>query len=129
MGINLETLLHTELADGFDALSKVKKGSDEYTKMVDGQTKLLDKVIELDKLNIEHDLEIESRKFENDLKLAQFKEDRIDRWVKNILTGLGIAIPAGCTIWGVLKSLKFEETGTVTTTAGRSLFPKLFSKK
>lgn len=129
MGINLETLLHTELADGFDALAKVDKGSESYIKLVDGQTKLLDKAIELDKLNIEHEKEMESRKFENDLKLAQFKEERMDRWVKNILTGLGIAIPAGCTIWGVITSLKFEENGTVTTMAGRGLFQKLLPKK
>lgn len=128
MGIKLESLLHTEMADEFDALSKMDKGSEPHKTMVDGLVKLLDKAIEIDKLNNEHEEKIREQKFENDLKLKQFEEDKKDRLIKNCLTGAGILLPLGVTIWGTLKSIKFEETGTITTIMGRGFIQKLLPK-
>ena len=131
MGISLETLLHTEMANEFDSLDEMRHelGSEKHTKAVDGLTKLMREAIEIDRLNNEHELKIKELEFENNLKLKEFEEDKKDRLIKNWLTGAGIVLPLGATIWGVLKSLKFEETGTVTTIMGRGLFQKLLPKK
>ena len=129
MSISLESLLHAEMANEFDALERMEVGSELYTKTVDGLAKLMDRAIEIDKLNSEHEREIESREFDKDLRLKEFEEERRDRLIKNWLTGAGIVLPLGATIWGILKSLKFEETGTVTTIMGRGLFQKLLPKK
>lgn len=129
MGISLETLLHTEMANEFDKLEGMEVGSDKYIKTVDGLTKLMDRAIKIDELNEVHERELESREFEKSLKLKEFEEGKRDRLIKNCLTGAGIILPLGATIWGVLKSLKFEETGTVTTIMGRGLFQKLLPKK
>ena len=56
------------------------------------------------------------------------EEEKKDRLIKNILTGAGIIIPLGVTVWGTLKTLKFEEEGTVTTLMGRGFINKLFPK-
>ena len=129
MDNKLEKLLHEEMEFEFDKLTNMDAGSEQYKVTVDGLTKLMDRAIEIDKLNIEHEKETETRKFENDLKIKEFEEEKKDRLVKNCLTGAGIVLPLVGTVWGVLKSLKFEETGTVTTIMGRGLFQKLLPKK
>lgn len=128
MSISLETLLHTEMANEFDSLEKMEVGSEEYIKTVDGLTKLMDRAIKIDELNNEHELETDSKEFEKSLKLKEFEEDKRDRLIKNCIGAAGIVLPLGATIWGILKSLKFEETGTVTTIMGRGLFQKLIPK-
>jgi len=129
MDNKLEKLLHEEMEFEFDKLTNMDAGSEQYKVTVDGLTKLMDRAIEIDKLNIEHEKETETRKFENDLKIKEFEEEKKDRLVKNCLTGAGIVLPFAGTVWGVLKSLKFEETGTVTTIMGRGLLQKLLPKK
>ena len=56
-------------------------------------------------------------------------EDRMDRWVKNILTGVGIVSSTALAVWGTLKSFEFEKEGTVTTIMGRGWVNRLFGKK
>lgn len=126
---DIEQLLDKELVSEIEGLGSLELGSDDYAVTADNVSKLLAKSIELKKLEIEADDKIKTREFEQDLKFQQMKEDKKDRLWKNILTALGIAIPAGCGIWGVLKSLKFEETGTVTSMSGRQLFNSLFKFK
>ena len=117
----IENLLEVEIEDEFDKLSTMDKGSDEYKATVDGLAKLLDRSIEYDKLRDERDKAKQ--------QTVQFEEEKKDRLIKNILTGAGVVIPAVLTVWGTLKSLKFEETGTVTTIMGRGFINKLLPKK
>lgn len=127
--MEIEELLDGEIQQEFSTLKKMGMGTEEYKTSVDGLTKLLDRAIEMKKIDIEEDDRIETREFENDLKLKQMKDDKIDRWVKNGLTVLGIAVPTAVTIWGTLKSFKFEEEGTITTIMGRGFINKLLPKK
>lgn len=127
--MEIEELLDEEIQQEFSTLKKMGMGTEEYKTSVDGLTKLLDRAIEMKKIDIEEDDRIETREFENDLKLKQMKDDKIDRWVKNGLTVLGIAVPTAVTIWGTLKSFKFEEEGTITTIMGRGFINKLLPKK
>ena len=127
--MEIEELLDEEIQQEFSTLKKMGMGTEEYKTSVDGLTKLLDRAIEMKKIDIEEDDRIETREFENDLKLKQMKDDKIDRWIKNGLTALGIAVPTAVTIWGTLKSFKFEEEGTITTIMGRGFINKLLPKK
>lgn len=138
--MSIETKLYVEIDEEFEALSKIEVGSDTYRTTVDGITKLMDRAIELEKLNkeqeekakthkFESDLKERQTEFENGLKIRQMEEDKRDRLVKNCLAGAGIAIPALLTIWGTIKSIKFEETGTITTLMGRGFIQKLLPKK
>jgi hypothetical protein len=116
--MNIETLLFKEIQDEFGELRKQQVGSDEYKSGVDGITKLMDRAIEIEKLNIEVEQKEKDR-----------KEERKDRVVKNCLTASGIVLPILVTIWGTVKSLRFEETGSVTTIMGRGFVNKLLPKK
>lgn len=112
--MNIETLLHKEIKAELEELEKTQVGSDARTKGVDGVAKLVDRAIEMEKLNLEHEKK---------------EEDRKDRFIRNCISIGGIVLPIVVTIWGTVKTLKFEETGTVTTIMGRGFINKLLPKK
>lgn len=126
---NIETLLHEEIQDGFDALSRMERGTEIHKTTVDEVAKLFDKAIEIEKLEIEAKDKAKAREIEASLKRAQMEEDRKDRRVKNGIAVGGIVLPLAVTIWGTFKTLKFEEEGTVTTMMGRGFINKLIPKK
>ena len=126
---NIETLLHEEIQDGFDALSKMERGTEIHKTTVDEVAKLFDKAIEIEKIEIEAKDKAKAREIEASLKRAQMEEDRKDRRFKNGIAIGGIVLPLAVTIWGTFKTLKFEEEGTVTTMMGRGFINKLIPKK
>lgn len=125
----LETLLHEEIHGEFEELGKLEVGTDRYKTAVECLTKLCDRAIELEKLKTEKELKQDQQNVDAELRAEQLKEDHTDRIVKNGLTAAGIIIPSVITIWGTLKSIKFEETGTITTIMGRGFIQKLLPKK
>ena len=126
---NIETLLHEEIQDGFDALSKMERGTETHKTTVDEVAKLFDKAIEIEKIEVEAKEKAKAREIEASLKRAQMEEDRKDRRVKNGIAVGGIVLPLAVTIWGTFKTFRFEETGTVTTIMGRGFINKLIPKK
>ena len=127
--MNIEHLLNSEIEDEFENLKEMVLGSDEYTATVDGLTKLVDRAIEIDKIHAENDARFDDREIDTELKLQQMEDDRKDRKVRNYISIAGIVIPTAVTIWGTLKSFKFEEEGTITTIMGRGFIQKLLPKK
>ena len=123
-----ETLLHEEIESEFKELKKLEAGSEKYKLAVDGLTKLVDRAIEIDKLNDSAEDRREARDSDMEIKQQQLHEDVKDRKVRNGIAIAGIIIPTAVTIWGTLKSLKFEETGTITTNAGRNFISRIFKK-
>ena len=126
---SIRELLDEEIQVEFEKLSKLEVGSESHKAAVDGLTKLVDRAVEIDKTEMENATKIEAQNIENDLKALQIKEDNRDRWVRNGIAIAGIVIPSVITVWGTLKSFKFEETGTVTTILGRGFINKLLPKK
>ena len=126
---NIETLLHEEIQDGFDALSRMERGTEIHKTTVDEVAKLFDKAIEIEKIEVEAKERAKAREIEASLKKAQMEEDRKDRRFKNGIAVGGIVLPLAVTIWGTFKTLKFEEEGTVTTIMGRGFINKLIPKK
>ena len=127
--MGIETLLNEEIQAEFNALKDIEMGSDKYKTTVDSLTKLCDRAIEMRKHEVEMDIKSEQYNADYVLKEQQAKDEKRDRIVKNCLTGAGIIIPTVATIWGTLKSIKFEETGTITTIMGRGFIQKLLPKK
>ena len=126
--MKIENMLREEIQTEIKELGELELGSEQYKSTVDGVTKLMDRVIEMEKIDIERQERIDAREEENQIKMAEMNEERKDRIIKYILSAAGIIIPVGVTIWGTKVSLKFEETGTLTTTAGRNFINKLFKK-
>lgn len=127
--MSIKTKLHIEIDEGFDKINEMEIGTDQHKAAVDEIVKLMDRAIELEK--VENEAEDKKKTRENDkaLRLKQMEDENKDRLVRNCLTGASILSGIGVTVWGALKSWKFEETGTITSTAGRKFINNLFSKK
>ena len=123
--MGIKEALYQEIEDEFQVLSEIKVGTDEYKSSVDGLTKLLDRAIEIEK----HEAEMKEREAERIAKNIQVAEEQKDRVVKNYISAGGVVLPLLVTIWGTLKSFKFEQDGTVTTIMGRGFINKLLPKK
>lgn len=120
-------MLQDEIENELEELGKMEIGSEQYKVTVEGLTKLIDRSIEIDKINFEMDDKIEDRETDLEVKNKQIEEDKKDRRIRNGISIASLAIPAIITVWGTLKTLKFEEEGTVTTLAGRAHIQKMFN--
>lgn len=116
--MSMTTKLHVEIDDRFDDLAKLDPTSKEYSAAVDSVTKLMDRAIEIERL--------ESSETQNE---KQMKEDHKSRLIKNCIDVGSIVLPLAVTIWGARASFKFEENGTITTGVGRKFMDKLISKR
>ena len=126
--MRIEHLLKEEIEKEFKELERMDTGSESYKVAVDGLTKLVDRVIEIEKTEAELREKVNSRESDNNLKLQQAKDDKINRIAGHAINVAGIVLPIAVTIWGTRTSLKFEETGTVTTLMGRGFIQKLLPK-
>lgn len=134
--MNNEELLNKVIGHLLEKVESAEVGSEQHKSLVDAIAKLEDKALEIERIKNDaadkaaaRDRELKNDILEHNLKCEQMSEERIDRWVKNILTGLGIVLPIGLTVWGTKVSFKFEEEGTITTIMGRGFVNRLFGKK
>lgn len=127
--MNMKRLLCEEFQSEIEELGKMQLGTDEYKVAVDGVTKLADRLIEIDKIDINHDEKMESLRADREIKEAQMKDERKDRVIKNVLTGVSIGGGFALTVWGALNAWKFEEHGTVSSNMGREFMKRILPKK
>lgn len=130
--VQVEKSLHEVIKKDLQTLKEMGSedvGSDKHKVTLDEVAKLLDRAIEIDKLNIEARAREESHEDDKQLKLKQMDEERINRLITNGIAIAGIVIPSIITVWGTVKSIKFEETGTITTIMGRGFINKLLPRK
>ena len=127
--MNIERLLDDAIEKGLSDLKDKEGGTEEYKSGVENVTKLLDRSIEINKNHCDADMKFDNQEFDKKLKEKQFEDEKRDRFVRNGIAIAGIVIPTVVTIWGTLKSFKFEEEGTVTTIMGRGFVNKLLPKK
>jgi hypothetical protein len=143
-------LLEKEIQQELEALEEMEIGTDEYKVAVDGLTKLLDRAIELKKIEAdskakddERELKVEQliverdrlkadadqRVIDNGLKEKQLRQEKVNNIIGHSIAVAGIALPILVRIWGTRLTFKFEEHGTITTTPGRSYIGNLFREK
>lgn len=127
--VNIETLLYEEIDAEFEKLSHLEPGTEQHKAAADTLAKLMDRAIEIDRVESESNDRAVARESELQLKEQQLTDEKKDRWVKNIIGAAGVILPLIVTIWGTKTSLKFEEEGTVTTPIGRGFINKLLPKK
>lgn len=114
--MSMATKLQLEIEERLDAANELDPTSKEYETVVNSVTKLMDRAIEIEKL--------ESSESQNE---KQMKEERKARLIRNLIDIGAIVLPLGVTLWGVKASLYFEDENTVTTTVGRKFMDKLFN--
>lgn len=127
--MSVRSLLTKEIESELVTLEDMDLGSDECKIAIDGVTKLIGTLNEMDKLEYEYQERFENRKMEKELKTKELKDEKVDRIVKNCITVVTFAGGVALTVWGTYKTFKFEETGTVTSSIGRGFINKLLPKK
>lgn len=129
--MSIKTQLEDEIRDEFEALRKIEVGSDTYRATVEGLTKLVDRKIEMDKVEVDARERVIKRNDDNEFKEMQLADDRKDRAIKNGLTVATLVITTGTTIWGILKSLKieFKDNEMITSTVGKELMKRVIPFK
>lgn len=123
-----ETKLGKELDREFDSLKTSEIGSDKHKATVDSMAKLMDRAIELKKIDVEAKKQAKAQETEKALRLAQMKDERIDKIVRNVIMGVG-SVGSLVTIW-LLSSAAFtyEEKGTVSSLIGKKVLGMLVPK-
>lgn len=149
--MNINGTLRGVINHGLEELNGMEVGTEEYKEAVNSLSKLIDKVIEMDKLTndehvklkqinseveikreqIEAEKELKSKQIEFDdtTKKQQQTERRKEMIINGILSTLGIIVPAGITVWGAINSWRFEKDDSVTSTMGRGFMNKLLNPK
>lgn len=127
--MGVKELLEEEIADEFDNLKPLIVGSEDHKIAIDIVSKLLDRAIELEKIESDREIKTAQREADLDVKYDQMREDRKGRRVRTAIDILGIVVPTVVTIWGTVTSFKFEKTDNITTIMGRGFINNLLPKK
>ena len=127
--MSIKNDLVEEFESELEELGKMEVGTEKYKTLVDGVTKLADRIIEIDKVENEHVVQIDTQEQEYAIKAQQLKDEKKDRFIKN-------CIAVGTSVGGVLvyslafiASINFEREGTLTTEGGRSSLRQLLKLK
>ena len=118
--MSIKNALTAEVVDELKELKKIQVGSEQHRQATDAVIKMVDRIIDFEKQESDKKFQEENREIETRLELQKQKNEKRSRMTTNILTAVSIGSGIILTIWGTKISLKFEEEGTVTTSAGRS---------
>lgn len=101
------------LADYDDISEKLKcinKDDDAYVSLLNDRKSIRDELVKMEEINSEN------------------KRDKI----RNIITVGTFTITSTLSVWGLLRTLRFDESATITSTAGRGIVSdvvlKMFKK-
>lgn len=123
-----ETKLREELDREFDSLKDSEIGSDEHKATMDSMTKLMDRAIELKKIDVDAKNQAKAQENEKTLRLEQMKDERNDKLVRNIIMGVG-SVGGLVTIWLLsAAAFTYEEKGTISSLIGKKVLGMLVPK-
>lgn len=123
--MSFKRILDEEITNELNELKKISVGTEEHKVSVDALTKLMDRKIELEKLEVESKTQDLNRDIETNLRLQQMESEKRDRLIKNVLTGVSTVGGLLCAGLAFIASINFEKEGTLTTEGGRSALRQL----
>jgi hypothetical protein len=127
--MSIESTLRDEIVAEMEELKKIEVGTDKYKAAVNGIATLIDKAIDMEKLDIDEQDKVETREFENKFRVKQERRELFFKFMHVCVDILGIAVPTALAIWGTKKTFEFEQEGTVTTIMGRGFINKLLPRR
>jgi hypothetical protein len=125
--MSMEKLLEEEIKTELGALKKLQLGEESHKTAVNSVTQLMDRAIELKKFEADAVERVRDREIETELKQQQMLEEKKDRFVRYLMTGMKDAAVFGGTIWAIVASMNFEKEGSITSSAGRKSLNKALS--
>ena len=110
-------ILLADYRDVSEKLNVISKDDNAYVNLLNDRKSIRDELVKMEELDIKSH-EIDSNN----------KKDKIH----NIITIGTFTITSTLSVWGLLRTLKFDEDNTVTSTAGRGIVSdvvlKMFKK-
>lgn len=116
--MSIRNELSTEFSSQLKEVNKMEVGTEEYKIAMDGITKMVDRIIELDKIEAENNFKYESFDKENEFKRIQMRRDFRDKMIKNVIDGTKVIGGFGLTAWAFVASINFEKEGHLFSTEG-----------
>lgn len=118
----IKRLLGEEIESQTEMMSKQQLGTDESEITISGTTKLIDRYIDLEKMELER-LKVENEERKLELERQKAKEEAFDRKINNWLKGGTLFI----TGTGIVLMFVLEGEGRVITSqAGRKIVDRIF---
>jgi hypothetical protein len=125
----LGDMLEDTVAHHIDYIDGLQAGSEEYNKAIDKLDILYKPWLEVKRVELEFDDRVSQRIHEKEMREAELKQkEKFDKLASGIQVGLGVLSVLVPTIgYGLTTNqiLRFEQTGTVTSLAGRNHFGKI----
>lgn len=150
----INKLMDEEIVGQIKGLKSLQAGSQEQTAAIKNLTALYEARINQEKVQVDADDKREKREMEREqhradealkksqaadeaaarnrdiqLKEAQMEDQKIDRLVRTGIAMVEIGLPLVCYGHWFRKGLKFEETGSITSSMMRNLINKFKTKK
>lgn len=131
--MSIKTALEKEILDEIEYINKLEVGSKEHKDATEAFERLLKQYNDMEKTELEYQDKSESRDKTSELKKLEIEQSRSDTKLKTAAT-IGTAIfgsvlTTGVTVWGICKSLKFEEEGVYRSPISRGLLQKILPNK
>lgn len=118
----IKRLLGEEIESQTELMSKQQLGTDESEITINGTTKLIDRYIDLEKVELER-LKVENEERKLELECQKAKDEAFDRKINNWLKGGTLFI----TGTGIVLMFVLEGEGRVITSqAGRKIVDRIF---
>lgn len=100
-----------------ELIAVVDKDDDRYTDLLDERDKLRNELIKLDQTIME-----------TEVKKSQMEAENKREKVRNQITIGTFVVSTGISVYAILKTFKFDQTGTVTSTLGRGILNGVLPK-
>lgn len=109
-------LLHEQVQDALNGIDVTDIASEESAKAVDNSIKLVDREIEMTKIQNDYDAKLAQVEADKEVKMKQIDEDKKSRWIdRGIDMGkfvIGLAVTAAVSTF----AYKQEQEGNIVTT-------------
>lgn len=114
----LKKQLEGEFTGRLEQLGAAELGTEEYKSATDSMTKMADRIIEIEKIEIERELKAQHQADEWTIKEQQLKSEKRDRAWRVIADVGKVVITTAAGLWVYVTSLKYEDKGIIPTTQG-----------
>lgn len=109
-------LLHEQVQDALNGIDVTDIASEESAKAVENSIKLVDREIEMTKIQNDYDAKLAQVEADKEVKLQQIEEDKRSRWIDRAIDmgkfAIGLAVTAAVSTF----AYKQEQEGNIVTT-------------
>ena len=123
-----ETKLREELDRELDRLKTYEVGSEEHKAIADTTTRLMDRAIELKKIDAEAKNQAKAQENEKALRMAQMRDERNDNIARNVITFVQVAGSYVLFAGLAVMAFTYEEKGTIASPIGKKLLGMVVPK-